>query len=135
MTLNDYILEALSIDYREGKWDCVIFVARWMDRVCGSDLEGMVSGQYDNKLQGLRKFCIPGPTTVSGIAARFIEECKWQRVEDLEPGDVVALENGDLGLMGEECAFKLMPGQVVGMVPLDHVTKAWRWKGGESWAQ
>lgn len=131
MILRDYLTEAMALDYKEGEWDCAIFVARWADLVSGSKFEENLNGTYRNKLEGLRKFAgRTGPVTVAALAVGFLQRAGWRVVDQPEEGDVIAFENGEIGIATKEAGVKLLTGRVLGLVPPDLIAKAYRWEGG-----
>lgn len=131
MTLRDYLTDAMATDYREGHWDCAIFVARWVDLRTGSRIEKQLAGSYENKLSGLRKYGdARGPARVSRLAENFLRECGWEPGGAPETGDVVTLDNGDIAIAWNDGAVKLLPGRVVGLCPPDQIRNVWKWKGG-----
>ena len=137
MTLRDYLTDAMALDYREGQWDCVLFVARWLDLKHGTTFEESLRGTYGNKLEGLRRWRRPGlsRTAVSSIAAELLRGAGFVLSDDPTTGDPVGLEDGDIGIAWADGAVKLMPGRTLGMVPPDLIRQVWKFhgKGGEQW--
>lgn len=131
MKLSEYIAEALATDYKEGEFDCGIFVARWADLRSGSRVAESIAGTYSTKLEMLRKYGpTTGPTNAATVLEVFVKNCRWTQTDDYTTGDIVTLTNGDVGIAWNDGAVKLLTGRMVGLVGPDQIRQAWTWKGG-----
>lgn len=132
MTIDEHIESAFLRDYREGSWDCALFVSKWVDAVSLTSISRTLFASYSNTLEGLRKYREEtGPTTIAAIASRFLIEAGWEQfTTNPREGDVAVFKDGEIGLVWKTYGVKLVPGRAIKMIATTEIRSVWRWKGG-----
>jgi hypothetical protein len=83
--LRDYIRECSALPYREGQFDCALFVGGWVDILTGSRYVKLLKGAYDNRIQGENRFA---PHGMRAAVHGFLSRGGWRASIVPVPGDV-----------------------------------------------
>lgn len=121
--LDGYLMQSFGWPYQDGVHDCALFCARWIDQVCGSDTYGQHVGQYQSKMEGVRKFGMP-----SERVRQCITDLGWTRAGNLRTGDIVLTDLDTAGIWdGDAIVMQATPASGHAYLHSRHVKEVWRW--------